>query len=154
MADWTKRVPRKHYGVGSNPRISFFIRLIYSLFNFTHVTNHYFPRIELHLIKFNSYDSLSKMWSYFSSIHPFTALKLFVWFFFSGQLWDGFVTPNSCIKIQLPLPTPWFNVALNSGVRACTMWINIVATLWRHTEHIFMAQHCMGEGGGRGSIFP
>ena len=89
-----------------NPRISFFIRLIYSLFNFTHVTNHYFPRIELHLIKFNSYDSLSKMWSYFSSIHPFTALKLFVWFFFSGQLWDGFVTPNSCIKIQTPPSHP------------------------------------------------
>ena len=57
----------------------------------------------------------------FSSIHPFTALTLICFCWFS----DGIVTPNPCIQMQFPLPTPCFNVVLNSGVRASTMWINI-----------------------------
>ena len=51
--------------------------------------------------------------SLFSFIHPFTALTLISCLFSSG-----IVTPNPCIQMQFPLPTPCFNVALNSGVRA------------------------------------
>ena len=58
--------------------------------------------------------------SLFSFIHPFTVLTLIFCLFSSG-----IVTPNPCIQIQFPLPTPCFNVALNSGVRASTIWINI-----------------------------
>ena len=39
--------------------------------------------------------------SLFSFIHPFTALTL-IFCLFS----DGIVTPNSCIQMQSPLPTP------------------------------------------------
>ena len=58
--------------------------------------------------------------SLFSFIHPFTALTL-IFCLFS----DGIVTPNSCIQMQFPLPIPCFNVALNSGVCASSIWINI-----------------------------
>ena len=58
--------------------------------------------------------------SLFSFIHPFTALTLISCLFSSG-----IVTPSPCIQMQFPLPTPCFNVALNSGVRASTIWINI-----------------------------
>ena len=58
--------------------------------------------------------------SLFSFIHPFTVLTLILCLFSSG-----IVTPNPCIQMQFPLPTPCFNVALNSGVRASTIWINI-----------------------------
>ena len=58
--------------------------------------------------------------SLFSFIHPFTALTLIFCLFSSGIF-----TPNPCIQMQFPLPTPCFNVALNSGVRASTIWINI-----------------------------
>ena len=58
--------------------------------------------------------------SLFSFIHPFTVLTLIFCLFSSG-----IVTPNPCIQMQFPLPTPCFNVALNSGVRASTIWINI-----------------------------
>ena len=58
--------------------------------------------------------------SLFSFIHPFTVLTLIFCLFSSG-----IVTPNPCIQIQFPLPTPCFNVVLNSGVRASTTWINI-----------------------------
>ena len=37
---------------------------------------------------------------------------------------------NSCIQMQFSLPTPCFNVALNSKVRASTMWINIKNGDW------------------------
>ena len=57
---------------------------------------------------------------FFSSIHPFTVLTLIFCLFSSG-----IVTPNPCIQMQFPLPTLCFNVALNSGVRASTIWINI-----------------------------
>ena len=59
--------------------------------------------------------------SLFSFIHPLKALTLTF-----CQFTDGIVTPNSCIQIQFPLNTPCFKFALNSGVRASTMWINIV----------------------------
>ena len=55
-----------------------------------------------------------------SFIHPFTVLTLIFCLFSSG-----IVTPNPCIQMQFPLPTPCFNVALNSGVRASAIWINI-----------------------------
>ena len=58
--------------------------------------------------------------SLFSFIHPFTVLTLIFCLFSSG-----IVTPNPCIQMQFPLPTPCFNVALTSGVRASTIWINI-----------------------------
>ena len=58
--------------------------------------------------------------SLFSFIHPFTVLTLIFCLFLSG-----IVTLNPCIQMQFPLPTPCFNVALNSGVRASTIWINI-----------------------------
>ena len=58
--------------------------------------------------------------SLFSFIHPLTVLTLIF-----CQFLSGIVTPNPCIQIQFPLPTPCFNVALNSGVRAGTIWINI-----------------------------
>ena len=58
--------------------------------------------------------------SLFNFIHPFTALTLI-----SCLFSNGIVTPNPCIQMQFPLPTPCFNVALNSGVRASTIWINI-----------------------------
>ena len=58
--------------------------------------------------------------SLFSFIHPFTVLTLIFCLFSSG-----IVTPNPCIQMQFPLPTPCFNVALNSGVRASVIWINI-----------------------------
>ena len=54
--------------------------------------------------------------SLFSFIHPFTVLILIF-----CQFSDGIVTPNSCIQMHFSLPTPCFNVALNS---ASTMWIN------------------------------
>ena len=38
---------------------------------------------------------------------------------------DRIVTPNSCIQMQFSLPTPCFNAALNRGVRASMIWINI-----------------------------
>ena len=63
--------------------------------------------------------------SLFSFIHPFTELTLFFCWFS-----DGIVTPNSCIQMQFSLPTPCFNVALNSGVRASMMWINIENGEW------------------------
>ena len=56
----------------------------------------------------------------FSFIHPFRVLTLIFCLFLSG-----IVTPNPCIQMQFPLATPCFNVALNSGVRASTIWINI-----------------------------
>ena len=49
--------------------------------------------------------------SCFSSIHPFTALKLLFY-----PLWNGIIIPNSCLKIEILLPTLCLNVALNSGV--------------------------------------
>ena len=55
-----------------------------------------------------------------SFIHPFTALTLIF-----CQFSDGIITPNSFIQMQFPLPTPCFNVALNGGVRASTISINI-----------------------------
>ena len=58
--------------------------------------------------------------SLFSFIHPFTVLTLIFCLFSSG-----IVTPNPCIQMQFPLPTPCFNVALNSRVHASTIWINI-----------------------------
>ena len=63
--------------------------------------------------------------SLFSFIHPFTALTL-IFCRFS----DGIITPNSCIQMQFPLPTPCLNVALNKGVRASTIWINIENGEW------------------------
>ena len=63
--------------------------------------------------------------SLFSFIHPFTALTL-IFCLFS----DGIITPNSCIQMRFPLPTPCFNVALNSGVRTSTIWINIENGEW------------------------
>ena len=45
--------------------------------------------------------------SLFSSIHLFC------------PLWDRIVIPNSCLKIEFPLPTPCLNVVLNSGFRPC-----------------------------------
>ena len=58
--------------------------------------------------------------SLLSFIHPFTVLTLIFCLCSSG-----IVTSNPCIHMQFPLPTPCFNVALNSGVRASTIWINI-----------------------------
>ena len=81
-------------------------------------------RVKLDAIFWNSLrqsgpKSLDRL-SLFSFIHPFTALALIF-----GLFSSGIVTPNPCIQMQFPLPTPCFNVALNSGVRASTIWINI-----------------------------
>ena len=62
--------------------------------------------------------SLDLLW--FSSIHPFTALKWNI-----CPFWDGIVIPSSLSQNWIPLPTPCLNVALNNGVRACIVWINI-----------------------------
>ena len=45
------------------------------------------------------------------------------WFFADFQM--ELLPPNSCIQMQFPLAFTRFNVALNSGVRASTIWINI-----------------------------
>ena len=57
---------------------------------------------------------------FFSFIHPFTVLILI---FLPIFRWNRY--PDSCIQMQFSLPTPCFNVALNIGVRASTMSINI-----------------------------
>ena len=38
--------------------------------------------------------------------------------------------PNSLSQNRIPLPTPCHNVALNSGVRATIVWINIENGEW------------------------
>ena len=58
--------------------------------------------------------------SLFSSIHPFTELK---WSFLSIVRWNH--NPKLLSQNRIPLPTPRLNVALNSGVRASMVWINI-----------------------------
>ena len=60
--------------------------------------------------------------SLFSFIHPFTVYSTNIDFLPIFK-WNRY--PNPCIQMQFPLPTPCFNVALNSGVRASTIWINI-----------------------------
>ena len=59
--------------------------------------------------------------SLFNSIHPFTELELIL-----CRLWDGIVISNPFVsKMELSLTTPCLNVALNSGVYAGTVWVNI-----------------------------
>ena len=69
--------------------------------------------------------------------NPGISLLFFSFFFNQTQKWRALYmhprqwvvlwrhTPNPCIQMQFPLPTPCFNVAINSGVRASTIWINI-----------------------------
>ena len=81
---------------------------------------------------------------FFSSIHTFTALKLRVFFFFFGQLWYGITTPNLCLKIEFPLPSPvsmlhsilesvpvWCRLTLKMGSGKVTVvWLVIGILIW------------------------
>ena len=51
-------------------------------------------------------------WTFSLYLAPFLYLELS----FFCPFWDGIVIPNSCLKIEFPLPTPCLNVALNSSV--------------------------------------
>ena len=46
-------------------------------------------------------------------------LKVFWW------LWNGFIIPNPCLRLEFLLPIPCLNVVLSSRVRISMVWINI-----------------------------